>query len=283
MKHRTASSTDSCIDLPGKGDWVHRDASARRVERIEAFFGGHGYDMHRHDTYAIGRTLSGVQSFSYRRGMTHSTPGGTIVLHPDEPHDGHAGTEAGFRYRMLYIEPSLIQSALGGKPLPFITGGRSEDPRLHAASETLLQAMDCALAPLEEDDAIFDLAQALAAAAGVRRGRQAVDYRAAEIARTCLLDNLESTVTLGELEQASGRDRWSLSRDFRTLYGTSPHRYLVMRRLDMVRRLAAAGETLANAAVWAGFTDQSHMTRHFTRAFGHSPGRWMRALRSPSG
>ncbi len=283
MKHRTASSTESCIDLPGKGDWVHRDASARRVERFEAFFGGHGYDMHRHDTYAIGRTLSGVQSFSYRRGMTHSTPGGTIVLHPDEPHDGHAGTDAGFRYRMLYIEPSLIQRALGGKPLPFIAGGRSEDPQLYAASETLLQAMDYALAPLEEDDAIFDLAQALAAAAGVRRGRQAVDYRAAEIARTCLLDNLESTVTLGELEQASGRDRWSLSRDFRTLYGTSPHRYLVMRRLDMVRRLAAAGETLANAAVWAGFTDQSHMTRHFTRAFGHSPGRWMRALRGASG
>ncbi|MDQ0141357.1 AraC family transcriptional regulator [Cupriavidus necator] len=283
MKHRTASSTASCIDLPGKGDWVHRDASARRVERFEAFFGGHAYDMHRHDTYAIGHTLSGVQSFSYRRGMTHSTPGGTIVLHPDEAHDGHAGTDAGFRYRILYIEPSLIQRALGGKPLPFIAGGRSEDPRLYAATETLLQSMGCALAPLEEDDAIFDLAQALAAAAGVRRGRQAVDYRAAEIARTFMLDNREITVTLGDLEQASGRDRWSLSRDFRTLYGTSPHRYLVMRRLDMVRRLAAAGETLANAAVWAGFTDQSHMTRHFTRAFGQSPGRWMRALRSPSG
>jgi len=266
-------------ELPGRRDWVRRDAGAQRMERIEAYFGGHGYDMHRHDTYAIGRTLSGVQSFSYRRSTTHSTPGSTIVLHPDEPHDGHAGTDAGFHYRMIYIEPSLIQRVLGGRPLPFIAGGRSDDRRLFAASETLLRAMDRTLDPLEEEDAIFDLAHALAATAGAPRGRQAVDYRAAEVARTLLLDNIAQPVTLDELERASGRDRWALSRDFRALYGTSPHRYLVMRRLDMVRRLAAAGQSLADAAAWAGFTDQSHMTRHFTRAFGHAPGRWLRTLR----
>jgi len=270
-------------ELPGQRDWVQRDPTARRMERIEAYFGGHGYDMHRHDTYAIGRTLAGVQSFSYRRGMTHSTPGGTIVLHPDEPHDGHAGTEAGFHYRMLYIEPSLVQRVLGGRPLPFVASGRSDDARLFAASGVLLDAFDQPLDPLEEDDAIFDLAHALAAAAGRPRGRQTVDYCAAEVARTCLLDNLDRPVTLEDLEQASGRDRWSLSRDFRALYGTSPHRYLVMRRLDMVRRLAAAGESLADAAVWAGFADQSHMTRHFTRAFGHSPGRWLRTLSGKAG
>ncbi|WP_066732702.1 AraC family transcriptional regulator [Cupriavidus sp. D384] len=274
-----AALTDKRTALPGPRDWVQRDASARQIERIEAFFGGHGYDMHRHDTYAIGCTLSGVQSFSYRRHMVNSQPGGTIVLHPDEPHDGHAGTDAGFRYRMLYIEPALIQHVLGGRPLPFVAGGRSDDPRLFAAAGTLLRAMDSVMEPLEEDDAIFDLAHALAAAAGAPRGRHAVDYHGAELARACLLDNLERAVTLDELEHASGRDRWSLSRDFRVLYGTSPHRYLVMRRLDMVRRLAAAGQSLADAAACAGFTDQSHMTRHFTRAFGHSPGRWLRALR----
>jgi AraC-like DNA-binding protein len=259
-------------------DWMQRAPGARKVERIEAYFGGHGYDMHRHDTYAIGRTLAGVQSFHYRSGMAHSLPGGTIVLHPDEPHDGQAGTEEGFRYRMAYIEPALIQEVLGGRPLPFIAGGLSSDPRLYAASDALLRSLDCP-DPLEEDDAIYELASALDAAAGARRGRRAVDYRAAELARTYLLDRLAHPVTLDELEQASGRDRWSLSRDFRALYGTSPYRYLTMRRLELARRLAAAGQSLAQAAVWAGFTDQSHMTRHFRQAYGMAPGRWLRGLR----
>ncbi|MCG6522692.1 AraC family ligand binding domain-containing protein, partial [Vibrio parahaemolyticus] len=90
-------------------DWVRLAQGGGRTERIEAFFGGHGYEPHRHDTYAIGQTIAGVQSFHYRGGLQHSLPGGTMVLHPDEIHDGEAGTEAGFHYRMVYIEPALIQ------------------------------------------------------------------------------------------------------------------------------------------------------------------------------
>lgn len=93
-------------------DWVRLAQSPSRTERIEAFFGGHGYEPHRHDTYAIGQTIAGVQSFHYRGGLQHSLPGGTMVLHPDEIHDGEAGTEAGFHYRMVYIEPALIQKIL---------------------------------------------------------------------------------------------------------------------------------------------------------------------------
>ncbi|MDF3883686.1 AraC family transcriptional regulator [Cupriavidus basilensis] len=256
-------------------DWVLRAPQQGRLERIEAFFSGHGYDMHRHDTYAIGRTLCGVQRFQYRGGQRNSLPGGTVVLHPDEPHDGEAGSDAGFKYRIMYIEPALIQQVLGGKPLPFIKDGMSRDPRLHAATGILLQGMDSPIDPLEEDDALFDLAHALEAVSGAPARRQGYDYQAAERAREYIHGALHRTVTLGELEAHSGRDRWSLSRDFRLLYGTSPYRYLTMRRLDQVRSLLVRGQSLADAALAAGFTDQSHMTRHFGKAYGLSPARWM--------
>lgn len=258
------------------GDWIARAPQAGRMERIEAFFAGHGYEPHRHDTYAIGRTLAGVQSFHYRGAQRHSLPGGTIVLHPDEVHDGEAGTDAGFRYRMLYIEPALIQQILGGRPLPFIQHGLSADPRLYAASGQLLRGMDAPLDALEEDDALFDLAHALGAASAAARAPQPFDYRAAERARECIHGALAGGVTLDELARHSARDRWSLSRDFRLLYGTSPYRYLTMRRLDLVRALLLQGRPLADAALMAGFTDQSHMTRHFGKAYGMSPARWLR-------
>ena len=256
-------------------DWVLRSRAPGRVERIEAFFSGHGYDPHRHDSYAIGRTLSGVQSFRYRRAMRHSVPGGTLVLHPDELHDGMAGTEDGFRYRMLYIDPVLIQQVLGGKPLPFVAGGLSDDVRLQRAIESFMQAVDHPLEALEEDDAIYDLAHALNAVAGTRRGRRAFDYPAAQRAREYIHSRNGASITLDELEHVSGRDRWSLSRDFRALFGTSPYRYVTMRRLDRCRELALAGIGLADAALIAGFFDQSHMTRHFVSSFGLPPSRWL--------
>lgn len=259
-------------------DWVHRAPPARGLERIEAYFAGHGYDMHRHDTYAIGRTLRGVQSFQYRGGWRHSLPGATMVLHPDEPHDGEAGTHDGFHYRMLYVEPALIQQILGGQPLPFIAGGLSNDPRLFAATETLLRSVDGALDPLEQEDALFDLAHALNSVSGVPRSRQRFDYVAAERAREYIHSALDRTLTLDELAAHSERDRWSLSRDFRLLFGTSPYRYLSMRRLDLVRALLVQGQSLANAALMAGFSDQSHMTRQFRQTYGLPPARWLKML-----
>ncbi|MBN3753533.1 AraC family transcriptional regulator [Paraburkholderia sp. Tr-20389] len=264
-------------------DWIRRAPVQDGVERIEAFFQHNGYALHRHDTYAIGRTLAGVQSFHYRRSVRNSLPGGTMVLHPDEVHDGQAGTDEGFRYRMIYVEPAVFQAALGGKPLPFIEGGLSDDPRLAGATEALLQGIDRALDPLEQDDALFDLAHALdAVSAGrpLQRLRPSADFHAAQLARDYLHASLERPVTLDELAAASGRDRWSLSRDFRAFFGTSPHRYLTMRRLDAARQSMLRGMALVDAAAATGFADQSHMTRHFVAAYGVTPSRWLRMLTS---
>ena len=262
-------------------DWVYRATPIAGVERIEAFFHGKAYAMHRHDTYAIGRTLAGVQSFQYRRGMRHSLPGQTLVLHPDEAHDGQAGTDAGFRYRMIYVEPALFQDVLGGTALPFIEGGISTDARLRAATDTLLQQVSHPLEPLEQSDALAELAHALAAVSGQRPMRATGDFPSARRAREYLHAQAHRVVTLEELEHATGRDRWSLCRDFRTFYGTSPYRYLVMRRLDTARRLMLHGLSLADAAASAGFADQSHMTRHFSKTYGHTPARWLQIASAP--
>lgn len=266
------------MSKPTRHDWVQHATQPGKIERLEAYFRGHGYAPHRHDTYAIGITLDGVQRFHYRYAQRHSVPGTILVLHPDELHDGEAGTEAGFHYRMVYIEPSLIQQILGGKPLPFIEGGLSRDARLRAAMEPLLQGVGVDTDPMQEDNALSDLAHALVAVAGTRTIRRQPDFIAVERARAYINDSLEQGMTLDTLAQASGLDRWQLCRDFRSLYGTSPYRYLSMRRLAFARRLMMSGKTVAESALTAGFFDQSHMSRQFMSAYGIPPARWLKLV-----
>ncbi|NTZ82044.1 AraC family transcriptional regulator [Burkholderia metallica] len=263
---------------PSRQDWMMHATPIDGIERIEAWFQGNAYAMHRHDTYAIGRTLTGVQSFNYRRCRRDSLPGNTMVLYPDEAHDGQAGTGEGFGYRMIYVEPALFQAILGGRALPFIEGGVTNDLRIAAATESLLQHVGHTLEPLEQSEALIELAHALAAVADKPRSRGKGDYLAARRARDHLHANFTRVVTLDELEIVTGRDRWSLSHDFRIFYGTSPYRYLTMRRLDAVRSMLRAGASLAGAAADAGFADQSHMTRHFLKTFGHTPGHWLQVV-----
>jgi AraC-like DNA-binding protein len=252
------------------------------LERIEAFFAGHAYDKHRHDTYAIGYTIGGVQRFDYRGARVDSTPGKLIILHPDEAHDGRAGAADGFRYRMLYVEPRLIRDALGGGFLPFVPNAVSTDARLMRALRFALADLDHPLEDLAADQAVLSLAEALLALdpSATARPASPACAIAVERARQFLDAHLDRTVGSTELEAVTGLDRYALARHFRTLLGTSPYRYLTMRRLDRARALMRDGQTISDAAYASGFADQSHMTRQFKQAFGLPPGRW-RAVHRP--
>jgi len=120
---------------------------------------------------------------------------------------------------------------------------------------------------------------AMNAVTGHRPPPRRFDYPAAQRARAFIDESPSTTITLAQLEAVSGQNRWRLSRDFRVLFGTSPYRYLTMRRLERFKGYVQAGNTLAQAAVDAGFADQSHMNRQFADAYGMPPGRWFKLTR----
>jgi AraC-like DNA-binding protein len=231
---------------------------------------------HRHDAYAIGITLRGVQSFGYRGTTQHSETGCAFVIHPDETHDGHAGTDEGFGYRIMYVAPRLISEALGSRALPFVRDAVTRESILHRTIRAALEAFDAPIEDLHFDDVIARLADTLAACDPAPRRIDARAESAVRIAQASL-DDARALPSSETLERLTGLTRFELARQFRRCRGTSPHRYATMRRLDRARRLIAADTSLADAAAASGFADQSHMTRQFKKAYGIAPGEW-RAL-----
>jgi AraC-like DNA-binding protein len=76
------------------------------------------------------------------------------------------------------------------------------------------------------------------------------------------------------LSRSCGLSRYQLIRGFKGEFGLTPHAYIVQRRLALARRLIRAGRELAEVAIEAGFCDQSHLARCFTRQFGVPPNRY---------
>src|SRR5205807_7013152 len=103
-----------------RSDSIRFGQSAHGIERAEVYLSTCVYEPHRHDTYAIGITTSGVQTFHYRGARRICLPGQLHILHPDEVHDGAAGTDEGFGYRILYLAPELVRHALDRRELPFV-------------------------------------------------------------------------------------------------------------------------------------------------------------------
>jgi AraC-like DNA-binding protein len=264
---------------PGEKARIAIAKGCEGIERLEARFRGRAFSPHRHDSYAIGMTLSGVQTFHYRGEARHCLPGQCHILHPDEMHDGAAGTDEGFAYRILYIDPYLVQDALGGRSLPFV---RNPVVDLTAPQRNALSAaweMEREIDDIGRADivaAVADILLAVSPDAAITS--TALRLPGLLAVRSLIAARPADRHPVGELERVAGLDRWSLARQFRAAFGTSPSRFRTLRQLDSVRRLVISGSSLADAALAVGFADQSHMSRQFKRAYGLTPARWAAAL-----
>lgn len=113
-------------------------------------------------------------------------------------------------------------------------------------------------------------------AAPVRGGLAAWQVRRA---KEVLSANLDGRIPLKEVALECGLSSSYFSRAFRRSMGSSPHKWLLMLRVETAKqKLRDSRLSLRDVALACGFADQSHLTQVFTRIVGASPGAWRRAL-----
>ncbi len=96
----------------------------------------------------------------------------------------------------------------------------------------------------------------------------------AQIARAIeyLHENMETDVRLADLSRAVNVCASYLTRLFKKATGSTPHHYLIRMRVERAKQLLlSTNETIAEVAARVGFSDQSHLNRHFKRIFGVTP------------
>lgn len=231
------------------------------------------FPRHTHDQFGIGVIHHGAQKSASGRGPVEAGAGDAITVNPGEVHDGIPIGDFGRSWRMLYFDPSVIAEAVAD----ISEGGTREfefhepvirDSRIAERFNALYGAMtgeDSGM--LQREEMFFIL---LAALHPRRAGAAPPD--AIGRAREMIEADPAFPITLDELARHCGLSKFQLLRGFCKATGLTPHAYLVQRRIALARTLIADRLPLAEAALAAGFADQSHMTRLFVRTYGISPG-----------
>ena len=84
--------------------------------------------------------------------------------------------------------------------------------------------------------------------------------------------HIDEQLSLAQLARTVSLSQYHFARRFREATGTSPHRFVMERRVERAQRLLRSSTMpISVVATACGFSDQSHMTRIFQQRFGSTP------------
>lgn len=90
--------------------------------------------------------------------------------------------------------------------------------------------------------------------------------------------HLGESVDLSTLAGVAGLSVHHFAREFKSSFGVTPHRYLTQQRVERAQEMLAQTDlSLSEIAYATGFSDQSHLARHFRRILGTTPREFRRS------
>jgi AraC-like DNA-binding protein len=248
------------------------------VEVFHAHFTEYAYPMHVHEAWTLLIVDDGAVRYDLDR-HEHGTPHDTVTLLPPHvPHNGSPATPHGFRKRVLYLDDTQISGDLIGAA---VDRPDLRDPVLRLRVGRLHTALGHPGDELEAESRLTFIGERLRSHLRPREVGEGSrpDPVLARRLRELLDEHVVDGLGLDRAALLLHAHPAHLVRAFSTAYGIAPHQYLNSRRVDRARRLLLDGRPPGEVASATGFYDQSHLTRHFRKLVGVTPGRYSRAGR----
>lgn len=224
---------------------------------------------HAHGSLVVGVCLDGGRRIVAGGGQWLAGPGMGFVIPPGVAHACAPLDAGGHSYVVLSAAPSCFAQArrlgLDGEVWPRLWHDGGAATLVLAVAEAVAQGDPCALA------AFADLARRL----DLRPGT-CIPLHPATLRAKAVIDAApDQSVRVAELARLAGVSPFHLERLFVRDLGVPLGEYALSRRVSLAAAHIRAGEGLAQAALAAGFYDQSHLNRHFRRRMGVPPGQYV--------
>jgi AraC-like DNA-binding protein len=245
-------------------------ASTRREERAM------------YEDYAVEYTVTGLYERHHRNRLHQGGAGSLTLGHPGETYRVRQ-LQPLRTLRVLYFDPTeaaRVARELGGPGVPIIfNASQVQVPELTRALLQFHRVVSDAHAPKLAVECCYTHLVELMAVHCVRcapEGIRSPERQAVRRARELLESRWDQNVSLSELALYSGLSQFHLVREFRREMGMPPHAFQLQLRLFRARGLLRLGVPPREVALQSGFADQSHLTRHFKKAFWVTPALYAR-------
>lgn len=258
------------------------DHDLKNLEILRASYITHTFARHAHETFTIGIIEAGAGAFD-ARGDTHiAHPSNIFIIHPEEVHNGYAAIPAGWTYRVVYPDPTVLQQILleqtsSKRETPFFPHTIIQDQRLSKLALSLHALLEQPSGRLEREVSLHEMLAHLISqhASPMPRVRPVSrEHRAVTRVQDYFHAHIGENISLNQLANLVDLNPSYFLRTFRAQVGLPPHAYQIQLRVQQAKKLLREGMSQPQVALEMGFADQSHFARHFRHLVGVPPGHY---------
>lgn len=214
----------------------------------------------------------------HRGGEFQFHPGDVLCARPGEVVSVRQLAEVG-GLAVASLDPALLEDLAGGCVAAELWGAPHACESLARQLRELATVLDTEIDEACARGLLCRVVEALVSEFSLEppTARSDVAGLAARRVHEALHSDASQRADLATLAELVGMSRFQALRAFKRHYGLPPQAYQLRLRLSLAQRALRAGVSPARVAAEFGFTDQSHLTRHFKRALGVTPATYARA------
>lgn len=241
------------------------------------------YKKHSHEEYSLGIVDEGESLFWCEgKQFARVSPGSLVLIPPDIVHACNPRQANHWKYKMLFLQPGWVGRCLaeeGCGPLQAPLVRDTSGQIFFRAIGCMLESLTAPATPLEKEAGIMTvLAQVFQEKTAPQEPASRRDQPELRLIREYLHSSYLDKITLDELEQLSGLNKFRIIRSFKDQFDIPPHTYQTMLRVNHAKRELRKSRPVADVACESGFYDQSHFTKVFKSHTGVTPERYQKML-----
>ena len=240
------------------------------------------YKKHAHEEYSVGIVDQGSSLFWYEGKVDALYPKTMVFLPPNLVHSCNPINRNLWKYKMLFINSDWVQGFINSKADSLFNGPLIKDISTFGLAHTLdrmMEMLKSGASPLEKEAslvAVFE--QALTGEQKSCNTSCKTEQPQLKIIRDYLQSRFLEKVTLDQLEQASGLNKFHIIRLFKDRFKIPPHTYQTLLRVNYAKKELGKHRQLADIAFDAGFYDQSHFIKVFKNYTGITPDKYQKFM-----
>jgi AraC-like DNA-binding protein len=241
----------------------------------------HTYPRHWHEELHLCAYTSGRGYFGHRGKSVQVTDRDFVATPPGEVHENWVDSQSSISFCGMYVEVRALHKgseSLAGRqiPIPNLREFVMADPRLRQRFLAMFSAIERRGSQLEQEEKWLEFLQLFFSSFGhTTSDDTSTEPYAIKRAREYIDEHFADSISLAYLGQLANLSPFHFHRVFCQKIGMPPHAYQTQVRINRAKQLLRKSHPLSSVALVTGFADQSHLTRHFHRLVGVTPGRFL--------